>query len=162
MKNVIGLWNIYAQGEVYKTLSDLISYFLKMEGQLHIELKESVWRINDKEDILKCLRQHEKEKGLMSLLNDFEKGIQIVKTDAAQKINSTITLFMRFPTDHLEKKGQFKEMIVEEVKTEGGLFIDKYFREPVHIMTSSPLQRAIHKMFGFGFEYKILIEGKLS
>lgn len=156
---MIGIWNSYARGEVYSTLTSLLNRFLKHGISMHIALGNTDFVVDSHDDLMNAFVRCEKEAGLKSLLDELERGVKLSGQDPVTSHKNTVILLMHFPEDRGESKRRvFKDMIIEEIKAEGVLFSEKYFKHPKTKLVSSPIERALKKMFGFQFEYKILVE----
>ena len=157
MDRVIGLWETYPRGEVYRALGRLFGDLTKRGFALRATLPNRAVPIADVDDFVRQVKDVERTQGVGSVLELLITGLQVT----CQRTGHAplhVTVLLRAPEGEQGSWHDFRSMVVNWVESSGLAFMDRCFQSTQPLFLHTPLERSLKRTFGFRFQYKILIQ----
>lgn len=167
---IIGDWRILKEGEVDQVLKKCIKLLLKHKFTLRADLiveKRAIAidsrPIEYRRALYEILRNFERRHGVNNLLEVLTAGGLKLKCNNNQD-EIIIEVLLRTPSDSEESSRLFKDMVTEWIEQNTLTFCQRFFRLPkiredvVDRYLDNPFERSLKKIFGFHFQYKVMIK----
>lgn len=163
MSWTIGAWSILKEGRVHQSLKKCLNIVLASDADVNIDSPTLVQEVSDDRTVYEAIRTYEGKYGAKALLDMLSEGLKITcKGGDGSVINFTV--LFRTPSASQEQANLYREMIAEWVESDPMMFTDRFFRLPkitedmAARYLGNPLAKSLKQAFGFGFQYKIIIE----
>ncbi len=158
----IGGWRILDEGEVHQVLKKCINILVENKFQLITNLPTERNKIEYGRELYEILRDFEKHHGVNDLLGILTNGLKLEGVKDSSKV--TVEVLLRTPSDSEERQQLFKDMVSAWVEANPLTFSERFFRLPkigediADRYLDNPLERSLKKIFGFHFQYKVMIK----
>lgn len=160
----LGYWTSYKEGEIHQTMKKCIKLLLRDKFKIGANLLTQKKLIKNEKGLLEALKAYEKKHGVNKLLEIFNDRLRLNCTRKDAKLE--VDIILRMPTSSKENEETFKNMVIEWVETNSLTYAERFFRLPKITEDFSdryldnPLETALKNLYGYDFEYRILIKCK--